>query len=678
MAKPASKSGVAARLDKLRDEIKYHEKKYYIDNDPQISDYEFDQLVKELQRLEELHPDLITPESPTQRVGEKPVEGFPTVRHTLAMLSMDNVYSVEELEEFEQRTKKLLPGKKIEYVAELKIDGLGISILYRNGKYIQAVTRGDGVQGDDVTANVKTIKSLPLVIPEKRDVEVRGEIYLPFESFQNINRDREAAGEPLFANPRNAASGSIRLLDPREVAARKLDMFLYTIYINGAEPESQWATLQKIRSLGLKINPESRQCRTLAEAIAYWKEWTEKRDTIDYDADGIVIKVNSLGQRRELGVTAKFPRWAISFKFPARQATTRLNDIIVQVGRTGALTPVAVLEPVKLSGITISRATLHNEDEVRRKDIRVGDFVLIERSGDVIPKVVAPMKKRRTGKEKKFVMPAKCPVCRANVFRPEGEAVTRCTNPSCPARLRESILHFASRRAMNIEGLGEALTDQILEKKLVRSIPDIYALTLDDLVHLERMGLKSSQNLLEEIEKSKTADISRLIFALGIRHVGERLARTLADHFRDIDKLAKAAPEELRAVEDVGPVVAESIAFFFRQPENMELLGKLKEAGLNFREKKGLPQGEQRLAGQTFVLTGKLGRFSREEAKKSVERLGGAVTDSVSSKTTYLVVGEDPGSKLEKARKLGIATLTEKDLLKLLGIEDSGSKDLSL
>ena len=666
MAKPLSRDRAAEKIRALREQIKFHEKKYYVDNDPQISDYEFDQRMKELQRLEEQFPGLITPESPTQRVGEKPVEGFPTVRHKLPMMSIDNCYTVEELREFEQRIQKLLPGQAIEYVAELKIDGLGISILFQKGKYVQAVTRGDGIQGDDVTANVKTIKSLPLVIPRRQDVETRGEIYLPFESFQKINQDREEKGEPVFANPRNAAAGSIRLLDPREVAGRKLDVFLYALSISGAEMESQWQNLKTIKELGFKTNPNSRLCRSLDEVVDYWDEWTKKRESLDYDCDGVVIKVNSTEQREALGVTAKFPRWAISFKFPARQATTRLNDIIVQVGRTGALTPVAVLEPVKLSGTTISRATLHNEDEIRRKDIRIGDYVLVERSGDVIPKIVSPMKERRTGKEKKFIFPSRCPVCQAKTFKPEGEAVARCTNPSCPAKLRESILHFSARRAMNIEGLGEALVDQLMEKKLVKAMPDIYSLKYEDLVTLERMGPKSSQNLLQEIEKSKSNDISRLIFALGIRHVGERLAQILAGHFRDIGKLASASREELTGIEDVGPVVAESIAFFFKQPENLELLRMFKEAGLNFASKKTAARKDEPLSGKTFVLTGKLQGSSRDEAKALIEGLGGSVTDSVSSKTSYLVVGEDPGSKLDKARKLGIATLTEAEFLKLL------------
>ncbi len=665
-SKPLSRPQAAIRAKGLRDEIKHHEKKYYVDNDPQISDSEFDRLVKDLQGLEERFPDLITPESPTQRVGEKPVEGFPTVRHKLPMLSMDNAYSVEELAEFEARVRKLLPGQIIKYVTELKIDGLGISILYRDGKYAQAVTRGDGVQGDDVTASVKTIKSLPLVIPDARDIEVRGEIYLPFESFQKINREREAGGEPLFANPRNAAAGSIRLLDPKEVAARRLDVFLYSLFIDGAETTSQWENLETIKSLGFKINPCSRLSSTLDEVVSYWKEWTRKRDDLDYDADGVVVKVNATEQRQALGVTAKFPRWAISFKFPARQATTRLNDITVQVGRTGALTPVAELEPVKLSGTTISRATLHNEDEIRRKDVRIGDYVLIERSGDVIPKIVGPMKERRTGRERIFVMPSRCPVCRSEAFRPEGEIIARCTNPSCPAKLRESLLHFASRRAMNIEGLGEALVDQLLEKRFVQSFPDLYALEYGVLVELERMGPKSAQNLLDEIENSKTNDVARLLFALGIRHVGEKLARTLAVRFRDIDELARAGVEELTAIEDVGPIVAESVAFFFRQPENLELLRHLKTAGLNFAGKKDGREGDRTLAGKTFVLTGKLERFSREEAQARIERAGGTVTDSVSKKTSYLVVGADPGSKLDRARKLKVPILNEDEFLKII------------
>jgi DNA ligase (NAD+) len=660
-----SREQAAKRLVQLRREIEYHEKKYYVDNDPQISDAEFDRLMAELKNLESRHPDLITPESPTQRVGGKPVEGFATVSHGLPMLSMDNCYSVEELQEFKARLHRLLPSAEIRYVAELKIDGLGIVLRYQEGKYVQAVTRGDGQRGDDVTANVKTIKSLPLTIPETRGVEARGEIYLPFASFTKINQEREDNGESLFANPRNAAAGSIRLLDPSLVAGRELGIFLYTLYLQDREPPTQWETLTRLRALGFKTNPHSRRCRTLEEVIAYWEEWKDKRDSIDYDCDGVVVKVDDLEQRRQLGITAKTPRWAISFKFPARQATTRVQDIVVQVGRTGALTPVAVLEPVKLSGTTISRSTLHNEEELKRKDVRIGDFVLIERSGDVIPRVVAVMKERRTGREKKFRFPTKCPICHSKTFKPEGEVISRCSNPSCPARLRESILHFASRRAMDIEGLGEALVDQLLDKGLVRQIPDVYRLRQDDLVKLERMGTKSAQNLLDQIEGSQQRDVSALIFALGIRHVGERTALDLAEHFGDLAALSRASNDDLMRIPEVGPKVAESIVFFFQQPENKELLGALKEAGLNFSGLKK-PKAEGPLRGKVFVFTGGLASFSREEAGRLVEQLGGMVQADVTKKTTHVVAGEAPGSKLAKAQKLGLVILSETDFLKLI------------
>ena len=664
--KAMGRSQIAATVAKLRADIAHHEKKYYLDNDPQISDAEFDALMKDLRRLEDEHPELIVPESPTRRVGGKPAEGFATVRHRLPMLSLDNVYSVEEFEEFDGRVRKLLPGRAIEYVAELKIDGLSISVLYREGRLVQAVTRGDGIQGDDVTGNARTIKSLPLSIGDRRDIEVRGEVYLPFASFREINKTREEREEPLFANPRNAAAGSIRLLDPREVADRRLDAFFYTLLVDGEEAPSQWDGLQTLKGLGFKINPHSRRCPGTGEVEAYWQEWIEKRDALEYDVDGVVIKVNETAQRRDLGFTAKFPRGAISFKFPARQATTRLRDIIVQVGRTGALTPVAVLEPVKISGTTVSRATLHNEDEIRRKDIRVGDIVLVERSGDVIPRIVGPMKERRSGSETEFIPPSRCPVCGSRVHRAEDEVVSRCENPSCPAKLRESLLHFAGRRAMDIEGLGEALVDQLLETKLVRSLPDLYALSAADVAGLERMGPKSAANLIAGIELSKARDAGRLLFALGIRHVGEKTARTLADRYGDIEALAAASEEELRRIEDVGPVVAESLVFFFRQPENLDLLEKLKAFGLNFRSERKEPESGRPLAGKTFVLTGTLQGWTREEARAALEARGAAVTDAVSKKTSYLVAGAEAGSKLEKARKLGIPVLSEEELAALL------------
>jgi DNA ligase (NAD+) len=656
------------RIQKLREDVVFHEKKYYIENDPQISDYEFDMLIKELINLERQFPELITPESPTQRVGEQPLEGFASFEHSTPMLSLDNCYTMEELREFEERIRKIIPTEKIAYVAELKIDGLGISVIYRDGKFAQAITRGDGLRGDDVTANVKTIRSFPLAIPQSGELKVRGEIYLPFPSFRKINRRRENEELPLFVNPRNAAAGSIRLLDPKEVAARMLDVFLYTLFVEGEEKESQWQNLQTMKKLGLKINPHSRRCSSLDAVISYYREWKERRDALDYDVDGIVIKVDSVEQQRLLGSTAKFPRWAISFKFPARQATTRIKDIVVQVGRTGALTPVAVLKPVKLSGTTISRSTLHNEDEIRRKDIRVGDFILIERSGDVIPKVVLVMKEKRTGREIPFAFPKICPVCHTEVFRPEDEAVSRCINPSCPAKLKESLLHYSSRRAMNIETLGVALVNQLLEKHLVQTIPDLYTLSYEDLVNLDRMGPKSSQNLLDEIEKSKGMDLDRLIYALGIRFVGERTAQAIASHFRDLDSLAKAPPEELIQIEDVGPKVAESIVFFFHQPKNTTLLDKLREAGVNSFSQAEASSEEGPLSGQTFVLTGKLAQFSREEARKEIEQRGGTVTSTVSRKTDYVIAGAEPGAKLEKAQKLGVPVLNEKDFLALISL----------
>lgn len=654
------------RAEDLRREIVYHEKKYYVDNDPQISDAEFDRLLRELGELEARFPELVTPESPTRRVGEKPLEGFPSVAHATPMLSIDNAYNEAELREFEERLRKLLPGEAISYTAELKIDGLGISVLYRDGRFARAVTRGDGIRGDEVTANVKTIRSLPLTIGEKRDVEARGEIYLPFKAFRAINKAREEEGLSLFANPRNAAAGSIRLLDPKEVAARNLSVFLYGLSIAGREEPTQWAALEKLKDLGFKTDPHSRHCPNLDDVLAYYEEWAGKRDSLDHDVDGIVVKVDAAAHRRALGFTAKFPRWAVSYKFAARQATTRVSGIVIQVGRTGALTPVAVLEPVKLSGTTISRSTLHNEDEIRRKDVRVGDHVLLERSGDVIPRVVSVMKEHRTGREKTFVWPRRCPACGSEAFRPEGEVVSRCVNPSCPARVRESVLHFASRRAMNIEGLGEALVDQLVGSGLVRSIPDLYALTAGDLEKLERMGPKSAANLLDQIERSKGRELARFVFALGVRHVGERLAQILAARFRSLDALEAAAAEDLLEVEEVGPKVAESIRFFFDRPENRELVRRLRDAGVRTSvPDEGRAAGP--LAGQVLVITGTLAAMSRDGARELLEGLGAEVGSSVTRRTTGLVVGESPGSKLEKARELGVRVIDEGEFLELVG-----------
>lgn len=667
MSSSVSLDEARGRAERLRDEIVYHERKYYQDNDPQISDAEFDALVRELTALESLYPELVTPESPTQRVGGKPLEGFRSVVHSTPMMSIENCYNEEELRAFEERIRKLLPGETVRYAAELKIDGLSVSISYRGGRYFQAVTRGDGLQGDDITRNVKTIRAVPLLIKDKDAVEVRGEIYLPFESFRTINREREENGEAPFANPRNAAAGSIRLLDPKEVSARGLDTFIYYLFLDGREPDSQWESLSRLKEMGFHTNPNSRLCASIEEVIAYYREWGEKRDGLEYDVDGMVIKVDSAEQRSKLGATAKSPRWAIAYKFPARQATTRIEDIIVQVGRTGALTPVAVLEPVKLSGVTISRSTLHNEDEILRKDIRIGDHILLERSGDVIPRVVSVMTERRTGNEKVFRLPDNCPACGSAVFRPEGEVVSRCVNPSCPARLRESVLHYASRRAMDIEGLGESLVDQLLVKGLVRSIPDIYTLGREELAALDRMGPKSAENLLSQIGDSKKRGLSRLIHGLGIRHVGEKMARSLADRFDSIEALAAANEEELTAIADVGPRVAESIRFFFTREENLALIKRLEEAGVVTLKQERGPEGARPLAGQIFVITGTLRDHTRDQAAEILEGLGAEVGTSVTRKTTGLIVGESPGSKLRKAMELGLRIIREAEFAELIG-----------
>lgn len=658
------------RIKELREEIRYHERKYYVENSPVISDYQFDLLLKELEELENLFPDLITPDSPTQRVGGEPAEGFPTVFHEKPMLSLDNTYSYEEIREFEKRIKRIIPEEKIDYVAELKIDGLSVSIVYENGMLLKGVTRGDGIKGEDVTHNVKTIRSIPLVIDERRKVEVRGEIYLPFASFKKINEERMERGEPLFANPRNAAAGSMRTLDPKEVSGRGLDSFIYYVFINGTEFfETHWENLSLLKKLGFKTNPNTRYCKNIEEVIEFCEEWNEKKEKLDYEIDGVVIKVNSVKLQKLLGATSKFPRWAIAYKYPPKQAVTKLKEIIVQVGRTGALTPVAVFEPVELSGSIVSRATLHNEEEVQRKDIRIGDYIIVEKAGEVIPYVVGPVKERRSGDEKIFEMPKNCPICGSEVYKPEGEVISRCLNASCPAKIKESILHFASRKAMNIEGLGDALVDQLVEKNLVKSISDIYNLKYEDLVNLERMGSKSSRNLLEQIENSKQNDLSKLIYALGIRYVGEHLAEILAENFESIDDLTKAKKEELLKIREIGEKVAESIEMFFKQKENLDLIDRLRSAGVNVRSKREMKIVKDVLKGKTFVITGTLSKYTRDEAEKLIASLGGKVSSSISSKTDYLIVGSEPGSKLEKARALGVKTITEEEFLEMVGEE---------
>ncbi|MBN2397293.1 MAG: NAD-dependent DNA ligase LigA, partial [Deltaproteobacteria bacterium] len=602
------------RIEELRDLINYHNRRYYQLDDPEISDSEYDQLMRELIGLEGRFADRIDlSASPTQRVGAAPLDKFGSSPHLSPMLSLANALSEEEILAFDERIKRFLGTQDdVTYVVEPKLDGIGVNLVYERGIFRSGSTRGDGTVGEDITQNLRTIRTIPLEMRDSETgydipdlIEIRGEVYIGIDVFRRLNRQRMAEGEAHFANPRNAAAGSLRQLDSRITAKRPLAIFCYAMgFAEGISFETHDAFLETLAGWGFPVNPLIRKAQNIQECIAYYREMAARREELPYEIDGIVIKVNSTDLRDRLGAVSRSPRWAIACKFAATQATTIIEDIIIQVGRTGALTPVAVLEPVKLSGTTISRSTLHNEEEIRRKDIRIGDYVLIERSGDVIPKVVSVMKERRTGEEKNLAWPAVCPVCRSAVFKPEGEAISRCVNPSCPAKIRESILHFAGRRAMDIDGLGEAIVDQLLGKKLVQSIPDLYSLRYEDLVSLERMGPKSSRNLLDEIDETKTRDLERLIFALGIRHVGEKTAQVLAGRFRNLEALSKASAEELTELEDVGPKVAESIVFFFGQPANQELLSRLGQAGLNFSSGREDLSGLQPLRGQVFVLTG--------------------------------------------------------------------------
>jgi DNA ligase (NAD+) len=665
-----SKEGLQSRLDKLRQTIRHHEYQYYVENDPEISDFEFDQLVAELRGIEEEHPDLITPDSPTQRVGEQPVEDFPSATHRLPMISLDNAYSFEELREFHHRVLKGIGRESLDYVVELKIDGSSVSIVYENGRLNRGVTRGDGTRGDIVTANIRTIRSVPLTLPDRFALpylEVRGEVYISRRKFAEINEAQEASGGKLFANPRNAAAGSLRLKDPRLTAGRRLDTFIYGLMAEGKPPAvDHWQTLNLLKELGFKVNPCKQLCRSIEEVEDFCREWEEKRDSLDYEIDGVVVKVNDFGLREELGATSKFPRWAIAVKFQPKEATTRIRDIRVQVGRTGALTPVAVMDPVQLAGTTVMHATLHNEDEIRRKDIRIGDYVLIEKGGDVIPKVVKVIESRRTAEVRPFRMPKECPECGARVVRAEGEVVARCPNAACPAKVRESILHFAGRKAMSIEGLGEKLVDQLLEKNMLKDVASIYDLKKEELAELERFGEKSAGNLLAQIENSRHRRLNQQLYALGIRYAGEHVAKILTDHFESLDAIARASVEELQGVPGIGLRIAESVAEFFSVPENRDLVEKLKRKGLFVTRQARVRKAETKLAGKTFVITGTLEGYSRDQARARIEDLGGKVTSSVSKNTDYLVCGENPGSKLENARKHGVAILDEKALEKLL------------
>lgn len=664
----SEKERAAKRVRELVDEISRHDTKYYVEDDPEVSDYEYDMLVKELQALEEAYPDLVLPDSPTQRVPGKAVDEFPQVEHKVAMLSLDNCYSSDELREFDARVRKWLGDEEVRYTVELKIDGLGIALVYEDGKLVRGSTRGDGRTGEDVTTNIRTIKSIPLRLrPEGglRTVEVRGEVYMPLDGLRKLNAQREASGEPPFANPRNAAAGSIRQLDPKIAASRPLDAYFYTLSYSGdAMPPSHSEALEAMRKAGLRTSPHTRTFRTVDEVLGHIADWEPKRDSVGYDIDGMVIKVDSLEQQARLGTTAKSPRWAIAYKYPPKQMTTRLLDIVIQVGRTGALTPVAVLEPVEVGGVIVSRATLHNEDEVKRKGVMIGDTVLIERAGEVIPQVVRPVLERRTGSERDFVMPETCPVCGSSAARDEDAAVRRCVNVSCPAQVKERLGHFAARDAMDIDGVGPSLIEQLVGAGIVRDASDLYSLTKDRLMGLEGIKEKSAANILKGIDESRGRDFDRVLFALGIRHVGRTTARDLAEAFGGMARLKDATQEELAKVEGVGEVVGTAVREFFADPVNRSLVEKLKRAGLRM-ELSARPTGP--LQGKVFLFTGELRTMSRDEAGKLVESLGGRVGSSVTKATDYVVAGEDAGSKLDKAKSMQKTILDEAAFLKLVG-----------
>ncbi|MBI3400128.1 MAG: NAD-dependent DNA ligase LigA [Acidobacteria bacterium] len=675
---------IADRVRELRDAIRHHEERYYIHNAPEISDEAFDRLLHELEHLEAEHPELVTPDSPTQRVAGRPAEGFATVEHLVPMLSLDNAYNEEELRAFDERVRKgAEPGEApVAYVAELKIDGLSIALTYDDGRLVRGATRGDGSRGEDVTINVRTIRAIPLALrngPPGR-IEIRGEVYLPRAAFDRMNREMEAAGEPLYANPRNTAAGTMRNLDPALVSKRGLSAFMYQV-VTGAShlpvtyqaPETHAATLTAMRDWSLPVEPHWRRCEDINAVVAFCAEWADGRRTLEFETDGVVIKVDDLALREKLGATAKFPRWATAFKFPAQQAHTVLRRILVSVGRTGAATPYAELEPVLLAGSTISMATLHNADDVARKGVRDGDTVVIEKGGDVIPKVVAPILSLRPPDSVPWVMPTRCPVCDSVLRRDEEEVVWRCENLSCPARIVGSLVHFASRTAMNVEGLGASLVDQLIAQGLVRDFADLYALTVDQLEPLvvaprdpksdravpRKLG-KVGRNVVDQIARSKSNDLSRLIYALGIRHVGEKVAATLARYFRTMDQLRAAPVEALQTAPEIGPVVAASVRAFFDEPRNGVLIDRLRDAGVNMTSQAPEPTDVPGpLAGKTFVLTGTMASMTREQATEALERLGAKVSASVSKKTSYVVYGEEAGTKLEKAQKLGVETLDE-------------------
>jgi len=662
---------IAARVAGLREEIEYHNYRYYVLDDPVISDAEYDRMFRELQGLEREYPELSSPDSPTQRIGAEPQERFQKVQHRRPMLSLANAFDEEELRAFDRRVRNLLGTESYDFVTELKIDGNAVALTYEDGRLARGATRGNGLVGEDVTANLKTIRSIPLKLrgngTAPRLVEVRGEAYLPISAFNRINEERERAGETLFANPRNAAAGALRQLDPQVTAGRPLAFFAYAVgAIEGRELETQMEVLARLAEWGFPVNPHCRHHASIDDVVQFCREWQGKRDSLDYEIDGIVVKVNSLAAQERLGVVSRDPRWAVAFKFPGQLASTRLLEIRINVGRTGALNPYAVLEPVQLSGVTIKTATLHNEDDIRRKDIREGDMVIIKRAGDVIPQVVGPVREKRSGGEREFRYPEHCPVCNSRVAREEGEAIAYCTNRNCPAQRLEMLIHFVSQGAMDIRGLGPQTIEKMLELKLIENPADIYFLTGEDMARLPGFKEKSVANLLAAIEASRSRSFERVLFALGIRHVGESIAGLLASAFGDIDALQAASEEEISSVPGVGPEIASSVHLYFEGAEHLALIRKLKKAGLRFSGPRAAPR-EGPLAGRTFVITGTLPSLSRQAATDMIVRHGGKVVASVSSKTDYLLVGKDPGSKVEKARELKIAQVSEEELRRMVG-----------
>jgi DNA ligase (NAD+) len=672
---PSATKEIEKKLETLRDQIRHHEYRYFVLDDPEISDFDFDQLTQQLKELEKEYPALITPDSPTQRVGGTPREGVVKVQHSSPMLSLDNTYNEEELRDWGRRVHELTGRKDVDYVCELKLDGMSLAMLYQDGHLAHGITRGDGTTGEDVTLNVRTVRSVPLSIPKDKlkkagippDFEVRGELLMPLAAFKRMNEEREEKGLSLFANPRNATAGTVRQLDASITAQRRLDYFSYMLLKNGRTlMDRHWKTLDALEAAGFKVNPSRRLVKSMEEVWAFIKEWEGKREKLPYEIDGIVIKVDRTALQDELGFTGKAPRWAIAYKYAARAGITQMTGVRWQVGRTGKLTPVAELAPVLIGGTTVRNATLHNMDEVGRLGVKIGDWVQVERGGDVIPKVAKVIDDKDHPRGHKTIeVPEHCPECGTKIVRTEGEVDYRCVNANCPAKLRETIRHFASRHVMNIEGMGDALVAQLTERGLVKNVADIYHLTKENLLSLERMGDKSAQNVLNEIEASKKLPLDRVIFGLGMRFVGERTAQFLAEHFGSIEALMNASLEELKEVNEVGPRIAESIREFFDEPTNRELVKRLEAAGLTFKGTK--KQRGTKLAGKTFVLTGTLAKFTRDEAKKLIEAAGGRVSGSVSKKTDYVVAGTDAGSKLDKAKELGVAVIDENDMEKLLG-----------